>query len=308
MEKLISIIVPVYNAEDYIEQCMQSILENDYKNIEVIAINDGSTDKSSEKLRGFSLADNRVKVVNKENGGVSEARNVGLDIARGEYVTFVDADDYIKPKMIRDLVSKLEENKCDIAFCTRCRIYHDIEIEGDVEYSVKVFNISELNISETNTIYDWSISFGKLYRRDLIGSVRFPKDIKYGEDLYFATDVWKNAKKAVYVNSAYYGYRYNQLSASFTLGETKLKDRIIASGHAWEWIADHCPNSKMAMFDLCFGAYTSAFSELKGSKRRKVYKEYCEFFMRNPIKKPKGYLFLALPRLFTKMQEMKSRR
>lgn len=170
--------------------------------------------------------------------------------------------------MIQELVTKLEINECDIAVCTRCRISDGVEISENIKYFEKVFDVSDLDISQTNTIYDWSNAIGKLYRRELIGTNRFPCEIKYGEDLYFATDIWKKANKAVYTNVAFYCYRFNQLSASYTLGDKKIEDRIVASVHAWEWIVERCPKSKKAMFDLCFGAYVSAYLTFKGKKKR----------------------------------------
>lgn len=178
MEKLVSIIVPVYNTEKYIEQCIQSILNNGYSNIEILAINDGSTDNSGAILELLSRSDCRVKVINKVNEGVSVARNLGLDLSLGEYITFVDSDDYIKRGMIQDLVSRLEKNDCDIAVCTRCRVCDNIEIDEKINYFENIIDVSELDISKTNTIYDWSVTWGKLYKRELIGATRFPCEIK----------------------------------------------------------------------------------------------------------------------------------
>lgn len=127
--------------------------------------------------------------------------------------------------------------------------------------------------------------------------------------MYFATEVWKKARKIVYANVPFYYYRYNPLSASYTLGEKKIKDRIIASVHAWEWIVDNCPMSKAAMFDLCFGAYVSAYLNCHGKEKNRVHREYkafCDkysFIKRNQ----KSNLFRYFPKIYVMILKLKDK-
>ena len=111
---LISIIVPVYNVEKYIVRCLESILSQTYKNIEVIIVNDGSVDKSGEICERYAKKDNRIKLINKSNGGLSDARNKGIDQANGIYITFVDSDDYISQNYVEILYKLIKENNADI--------------------------------------------------------------------------------------------------------------------------------------------------------------------------------------------------
>ena len=110
MEKLISVIVPVYNVEEYVEKCVLSIINQTYKNLEIILVDDGSTDNSGKICDEIAIKDNRIKVIHKKNGGLSDARNVGIDIAKGDYLGFVDSDDYIDPDMYSILLNNM--NNC----------------------------------------------------------------------------------------------------------------------------------------------------------------------------------------------------
>src|SRR5690554_2626737 len=114
---LLSIIVPVYNMEQYIEKCIMSIFLQTYKNIEIILIDDGSTDNSGNLCDKYSVIDPRVKVIHKENGGLSSARNAGLEVAMGEYIGFVDPDDWIEPTMYETMYSNIKKNKSEICIC-----------------------------------------------------------------------------------------------------------------------------------------------------------------------------------------------
>ena len=127
MEDLISVIVPIYNVEKYINRCIDSIIEQTYTNLEIILVDDGSTDNSGSICDEYAKKDNRIKVIHKENGGVSSARNVGLDTAIGQYITFVDSDDYIEKKYCEILLKTLKKQKADCVACGYNRIYKNKE-------------------------------------------------------------------------------------------------------------------------------------------------------------------------------------
>ena len=114
---MISVIVPIYNVEKYLEKCIESILAQTYTDYELILVNDGSTDGCYEICQKFSKRDVRIKLINKPNGGLSSARNVGIDNSKGDYITFVDSDDYISKYMLQELYRGLCENEADIAMC-----------------------------------------------------------------------------------------------------------------------------------------------------------------------------------------------
>ena len=119
----ITIVVPIYNAEKYLERCIKSILDQTYENLEIILVNDGSTDKSLEICEKFKAEDNRIIIINKENGGVSSARNKGIDAATGKFIIFIDADDYIEKEMFEVLEEDLFKNNVDISMCGFRTVY-----------------------------------------------------------------------------------------------------------------------------------------------------------------------------------------
>ena len=131
MEDLISVIIPVFKVEDYIDECIISVINQSYKQLEIILVDDGSPDKCPELCDSWATKDNRIKVVHKCNGGLSSARNAGLDIARGDYISFVDSDDYIAPDMILNLYKCIIQNKTDISACKIYSVTGNIIVEYD---------------------------------------------------------------------------------------------------------------------------------------------------------------------------------
>ena len=118
MKPTVSIIVPIYNVEKYLGRCLDSLLAQTLKNIEIIAVNDGSTDLSLKILKEYSIKDSRIKIINKPNGGVSSARNEGIQLASGEFIGFVDPDDWVDPEMYEDMVNHAKNEKADIVMCS----------------------------------------------------------------------------------------------------------------------------------------------------------------------------------------------
>ncbi len=140
MEELISIIVPVYNVEQYLEKCVKSIIRQTYKNIEIILIDDGATDSSGKICDKLKLKDNRIKVIHKENGGLSDARNAGLKVAKGEYIGFVDSDDYIKEDMFETLYNLNKKYNSEISIVSYYEICKDKLIAVRESDEVQQFN------------------------------------------------------------------------------------------------------------------------------------------------------------------------
>ena len=141
MEKKISVIVPVYQVEEYLEKCIESIINQTYKNLEIILVDDGSKDKCPSICDRYQKMDNRIVVIHKENGGLSSARNAGLDIATGELVTFVDSDDYIEADMLAVLASILEDYRCDISVCFWKEVFRDGTKEAQIRNTKKQHRI-----------------------------------------------------------------------------------------------------------------------------------------------------------------------
>ena len=221
MNEKITVIVPVYNVEHYLDKCLDSLINQTYKNLEIIVINDGSTDNSGTICQEYAQKDNRIIYIEKENGGQSEARNMGLDRMTGSYVTFVDSDDWVEPNYVEILYKKLLEYCADIAIGNYYS-YNEQEgifyfhIFGDSYYEKVYDNVSIFeNLYESQEMKSFALIsiFGKLYKADLVKHLRF--DIgKLGEDGYLNQKIYLLAEKTIYLNKGLYAYRQREGSSS----------------------------------------------------------------------------------------------
>ena len=181
MEELISVIVPVYNVEIFFDKCMTSIVNQTYKNLEIILVDDGSTDKSGKKCDEWKEKDERIKVIHKENGGASSARNVGLEDVTGNWISFIDSDDYIEKTFLENLYNSAKENNADIAAggFKRITLYKE-----KIKYSEENF-ISDKKDMMRRFLLNDGLSFAmcdKIYKKKLFDTIRFPEG-KMNEDI-----------------------------------------------------------------------------------------------------------------------------
>lgn len=203
---LISIIVPVYNMKNYIHRCVNSLINQTYKNIEIILVNDGSKDGSLDIIEQYAKRDNRIKVINQKNSGQGCARNSGLDIAKGEYIGFVDCDDFIMPDMYERLYKDCIDNDADIAICD---IYTTENIKPD--NSKAKTKVLEFNDFYPRLINDEITSHpaNKLFKKQLFSDgskkVRFKKRNSV-DDMFIMPTIFKNAKKVAIDNAKLYMY------------------------------------------------------------------------------------------------------
>lgn len=196
MNPLISIIVPVYNVEKYLSKCLDSIVNQTYKNLEIILVDDGSTDNSGDICDEYANKDNRIKVIHKENGGLSDARNKGMNIAKGEYVGFVDSDDYIAKDMYEYLYAFAVKNDLDVAMCASCDVYED-KIIYPKNFESIILDKKEKIIENIfiNPFGGAAVSVcSKLFKYDVIKNIRFDLGKTY-EDVYFLLKWIANTNK-----------------------------------------------------------------------------------------------------------------
>ncbi len=302
---LLSVIVPIYNVQDYLDECVQSIVNQTYQNLEIILVDDGSIDQSSAIADDWAKKDARVKTYHKSNGGLSSARNYGLERCAGEYIAFVDSDDYIVSNMYQKMIAQMNEKECDLSVCTCARLYEDGVVESIHENFIDVFETTDLSMQKMHSPFDCFTAWNKVYRRALIINLRYPLHVKFGEDLYLASDIWKNVTKAVYICEGLYIYRYRASSISFVTGSQKLQDRIEGSERYWQFVNQYAPNSVSFMLDLYFGAYVAAYFESK-DKKTHFKKAYNDFFcsnIRHCFKKAKMILFFLSPYCFGKLKD-----
>ncbi len=214
MEDLITIIVPVYNVEQYLEKCLDSIINQTYKKLEILLVDDGSTDASGKICDLYAEKDHRIKVVHKKNGGVSSARNVALNIASGSYIHFIDADDYIELNMIETLYHYIKRDDYDIAICNVNFIKHAVVSPHVIEKKCEtVLNQSQFIGMLFGEEWYRGYLVNKLIKRECIGSIRLNEEIHMMEDLVFLVKISSNVSK-VYFDKTAYLYYYVQRESS----------------------------------------------------------------------------------------------
>lgn len=221
MNEKITVIVPVYNVEHYLDKCLDSLINQTYKNLEIIVINDGSTDNSGTICQEYAQKDNRIIYIEKKNGGLSDARNVGLDKMTGSYVTFIDSDDWVEPDYVEVLYNKLIEYQADIAIGNYYSYNEDeamyyFHIDGESYYEKVYDNISIFeNLYDSKQMKSFSLisAWGKLYKAKLFDDILFDKG-KLGEDGYINQKLYLLVQKVIYINQGLYAYR--QRSGSIT--------------------------------------------------------------------------------------------
>lgn len=201
---MISVIVPVYNVEKYLERCVKSIVAQTYKDLEILLIDDGSTDKSGKMCNDFQQTDSRIKAFHKQNGGLSDARNYGIEHSAGEFISFVDSDDYIDEKMLETLHRLITENDADLAVCSAMDVFEGKEVTQVKE--IKEFNLNKVESYKYMLRGDGIPSAcNKLYKRQTVGDVRFPVGKLY-EDGFFTPQILKKVEKTAVTSKPMYYY------------------------------------------------------------------------------------------------------
>jgi len=210
--ELISIIVPIYNVEDYLVDCLENIVNQTYKNLEIILVDDGSPDNCGNICDEYAKKDNRIKVIHKENGGLSSARNVGLDIATGEYISFIDSDDFVSKDFIEKLYNLCKKNGAEIAECNFLKFVDKIE-KSNINPKIESYSSIEMQKRIYSNEYIRTIVvWNKLYKKCIYETLRFPIG-KINEDEFTTYKAFGNtSEKIVITNEVLYYYRYNENS------------------------------------------------------------------------------------------------
>ena len=272
MKDLISIIIPVYNAECYLGECINSIIEQTYSNLEILLIDDGSIDGSGQICDEFASKDERIKVVHKENGGVSSARNKGLDLAKGKYIAFVDADDFVDKNYISIMYKKCIETQSDLTFCRFAKYINGLKVpvQEDIPVFLCVDIYSEEFVDFFCRFFDYKKNiFGSscrfLFKSQLMLDKRFDPSIKVSEDLLFLLSIILEAKCLASVKDCLYFYRQVGDSASHSYKTNYL-------------------NSQLALYM----GLEKIYSLFNFEKQKKLFQTYncslCHYVLSNEIK------------------------
>lgn len=247
MPPLISVIVPIYKVEKYFECCVKSILNQTYKNLEIILVDDGSPDSCPALCDKYAETDDRIKVIHKSNGGLSDARNVGIEASVGSYITFVDSDDFLLEDMIETLFFLSNEYNADFVMCDKIYCGENDTIDcifpPNAPENIKVFEGHEKMEAYLKTNQIETTAWKKLYKRYLLDNLRFPKG-KLHEDAFTTYKLVDMASKIVVTNKVGYVYRYNPQSIMHSGFSLNRLDSIKAKQEQLEFIEENYPELK----------------------------------------------------------------
>lgn len=277
IQPLISVIVPIYNVETYLLQCVQSIIEQTYKNLEIILVDDGSPDNCPEFCDELQKKDSRIRVIHKKNGGLSSARNAGLEIANGAYISFIDSDDFIDHQMYQSMLECLIENNADIVSCGR-NIYAGNKIDR-VLYSDRASYSPEEAFTEilvggnlNEAVWD------KLYKSSLFAGIEFPNG-EINEDIVIYPKILSRSNKIVNIGESYYFYRSNPQGISKS---RYSRSRSVVIKHfdqvrkdtiaIWPELADD-----VNIFEARYSAEALKLFASDKTSKAKYSKDYCEY-------------------------------
>ena len=316
---LISVIVPVYRVEEYLERCVKSILSQTYKNLEVILVDDGSPDQCPAICDACAEKDARVKVIHQENKGLSGARNAGIDAASGEYLAFVDSDDYVSPHFIEELYQLLQDTGCAIGQCRFSYVKGDgLVEEGDSAFCIyRGESLMEQLYRPEEKATCFVVAWNKLYRAELFKEtgIRYPEG-RIHEDEATTYRLFHEAKKLAFLDRALYGY-YTENGGSIT---------SVFSAKRLQWLTAHeeriaffkkngyeklLPAAYRKLCDACITFYFRCTEQVKDAEElKKELRKRLETYRANgaawiaalPLKTRMGYeLFSMSPGLYAKM-------
>lgn len=268
-EELISIIVPVYNVEKYLDRCLTSIVNQTYQNLEIILVDDGSTDDSGKKCDEWAEKDKRIKVIHKENGGLSDARNVGIKQATGILIGFVDSDDYIDEKMYEILAEDLKKYDADIAICN----VQEVDENGtclssfvkNKKEDMRVLEKEEALYLLVEDAIIQSFAWNKLYKIELFEGIEYPKGKKL-EDRATTYRLFDKAKKVVDDKRKTYDYVQRNGSIMHNLNRSLILDELEAIQERQEYLGSHYPELEEILIINRLHCISNLFRNFYGSK------------------------------------------
>ena len=278
---LISVIVPIYNVEEYLKKCIDSIINQTYTNIEIILVDDGSTDNCGTICDEYSQKDDRIKVIHKENGGLSDARNAGIEIATGKFLTFIDSDDFIEEGYIELLYNTIEEYDADLSIASH-RVIYDKTIM-DKSTNEEFCGDSKLILEKI--LYDDGVdlsAWGKLYKVELFKEVRYPKDRLF-EDSATTYKLIDLSNKIAVCSKPVYNYVIREKSITNNTFSEKKLDLITSTKEMTDFIEEKYPDLKKACNRRLMYSYLSTLTQLakSGDENKEAEQELLNYIKEN---------------------------
>ncbi|WP_022757258.1 glycosyltransferase family 2 protein [Butyrivibrio fibrisolvens] len=307
---LVSVIVPIYNVEDYLPKCIDSIICQTYKNIEIILVDDGSPDSCGQICENYKKKDSRIKVIHKENGGLSDARNAGICRAKGSYYVFIDSDDYIHERMIETLVEGVVSTGADIAVCSFKNVKEDeiIDIHSGINtgsYKLISEDIDRLSYFYGDKYTEFTVAWNKIYPASFFKEIKYPKG-KIHEDEFTTYKLLELAKKIAYIDVPLYYYVSRSSSImgeEFSLKRLHRLDAISERMDHYLFLGKYDWYEKnLFLYRIFYVRYYKAVQKPKMDIDilKEYFKTYKKSVLKNilktniSIKKKLGYIYLAL--------------
>ena len=274
MNPLISVIIPIYNVEKYLARCVDSIVNQTYKNLEIILVDDGSPDRCPQMCDDYAEKDSRIKVVHKKNGGLSDARNAGIAVATGEYISFIDSDDYVSDDFFECLLDVINKENSDIAECSVVKFYEDNRFdEFSDDLSVKTYDtqdaMSALIAENPFHQHVWN----KLYKTELVKDIPYAVG-KLNEDEFWTYQVFGRANKVARLNKTMY-YYFQRNSSIMGVGyNIRRLDALEGKANRQKYIENNFPDlstqAKIDLYGSCMFAYQSVLKFMSGADKKKA--------------------------------------
>lgn len=274
-EPKISVIIPIYNTAEYLPRCLDSVLQNTYRSLEIICVNDGSTDDSAVILEWYAAADSRIIAVNQENAGVSAARNTGLDMATGDFIAFVDSDDWVHPQYFEVLMNVQKESKADVVVCDYLTTSGEAgaccDVNTENTYIVYPSPYKAVQIGPVRRLI-----WGRIYSRNSVGAHTFRCDLSWGEDTDFNERVFCSSAelKIAHVHEKLYFYYHRGDSLTHTVG---MEDRSLLTKTYLTYLeTEELPFDLIQIYlsEACKSVLAYWYSEMFNPDRKAVRVEY----------------------------------
>lgn len=277
---LVSIIIPIYKVEKYLDRCIKTILDQAYNNLEIILVDDGSPDNCPQMCDEWAKKDSRIKVIHKENGGVSSSRNMGLDASTGEYISFIDPDDIIHPNYYEILMSQIGNADCII--CGFKKFTNEIEFENRYNCIAETMtSIEAIKKGFFNNSDIFYVVWNKIIKSDVAKKQRFDEKMKNGEDSLFAFNVIRNCNSVIYLDVDLYGYYMRNDGAVNSIDIKGRKDKLKASRYMYyECMLIDNSIAQKAKTNY-FWQIVNNYSKVTCKKERKLLSEEKNFALSN---------------------------
>lgn len=274
---LISVIIPVYNVSGYLAQCLESVLGQTYTNLQIICVDDGSTDGSGEICDFYAKKDSRLQVIHQKNAGAGAARNVGLSAAEGDFIGFVDSDDYIAPEMYQSLLDALIQTDSDIAACNTVEIFQNRIVGNDSGGELQCFSGIEL-LKKTAEHWKYYIMVNKLFRRELVQGIYFPEG-NIVDDGFYTYKIIAKSESVVWIERGLYYYRQRRSSVMNLAAykERRNLDAVSLAKQKLEYVKCNYPEAVPAFERKMLDTFVTVISEGTLNKQQR---KSCVRYMR----------------------------